>query len=93
MVYLLHFDRPMAHAQHYLGWCHDDDLERRVGWHKKGTKRAARICQVAVSRGIALSLVRTWPGAGRRQERSFKDGSHGKRLCPLCRAARKERWQ
>lgn len=23
MVYLLHFERPLAHAQHYIGWAKD----------------------------------------------------------------------
>jgi hypothetical protein len=33
-VYLIHLDRPLAHARHYLG--STDDLERRLHEHEQG---------------------------------------------------------
>lgn len=80
-VYLLCFDPPLAHAKHYLGFTEHDDVEIRVEEHRKGI--GARICAVAVDRGITLKLVRTWTKKTRSFERSLK--KRGKsHLCPNC---------
>lgn len=82
VVYLLHFERPisLAHTcQHYLGWALD--LDMRLAAHRAG--RGARLTQVAVERGIAFSVVRTWPG-DRVLERRLKNRKESPRLCPLC---------
>jgi len=79
MIYLLHFDRPMSHARHYIGFA--GDVAARLREHQAG--RGARITQVAVGRGIELTLVRTWEG-GRHDERRLKQSKNGPRLCPIC---------
>lgn len=82
MVYLLHFDRPISErhtCQHYLG--STDDLAQRLQHHREG--RGSRLCQVAMERGIAFTLVRTWEG-GREKERQLKSWKMGNRLCPVC---------
>lgn len=82
-IYLLHFERPLAHARHYLGSA--DDLSARLGEHAAG--RGARLLAVLHEQGIGWQLARTWQG-DRHQERRLKH-RHGKgpELCPICRAA------
>jgi predicted GIY-YIG superfamily endonuclease len=86
-VYLLCFDRPISSlhtCRHYLGWA--SDLGARLQEHAAGG--GARLTQVAISRGIGWVVARTWEGQTRKDERSKKRGSHGMRLCPLCKARR-----
>jgi len=61
LVYLIHFDRPYKHAQHYIGYCEEGNLEERFDRHKHGT--GARLLQVVVQEGIIPEIARTWPGA------------------------------
>ena len=86
-VYLLCFSQPISPAhtcRHYLGWA--SDLGARLAEHAAGT--GARLTQVARERGIGWVVARTWPGEDRAAERRHKN-THGARLCPLCRDARK----
>jgi hypothetical protein len=83
-VYLLHFARPIGHAQHYMG--STSDLEQRLADHAAGGSRGGRLPQVFAEAGIAFELARTWPG-GRLRERQLKrQGGHA-RKCPVCIAA------
>lgn len=79
VVYLLHFERPIAHAQHYLGWTRF--LDARVADHQAG--RGARLPAVFRERGIPGEVVRTWKGT-RALERRLKRRHEGRRLCPVC---------
>lgn len=84
-LYLLHFDRPISDdhtTQHYLGYAHDGGLRSRLEAHAAG--RGARLTEVAHERGIGWKLVRTWPGAGRSDERHLKRRKYGTLLCPVC---------
>jgi len=78
-VYLLHFDRPYAHARHYTGWT--ADLAGRLADHAAG--RGARLLAVVMSAGIGWQLARTWTGS-RRLERALKRQGGASRRCPLC---------
>lgn len=80
IIYVLHFERPMSHARHYIGSTPPGRLQQRVREHQTG--RGANICRVAVERGIGLVLAATMIGT-RSDERRAK-ASHGPRLCPLC---------
>lgn len=86
VVYLLHFDRPIAPGrhtcQHYLGTA--DDLAVRIQQHEHGGQHAARLCQVAKERGIRFTVARVWQG-GRELERQLKRRKDAPRLCPICR--------
>lgn len=80
--YLLHFDRPYRHAQHYLGWARN--LEARLAEHATGSGgRAARLIQVVTAAGIGYTLARTWPGSRGRERQLKRQGGHS-RHCPLC---------
>lgn len=79
-IYLLHFERPLKHAQHYLGWT--ADLESRLRDHAKGSGSAL---MAAVKRaGIEWHLVKTWQG-DTYDEKKLKQFGTSKRHCPVCR--------
>jgi predicted GIY-YIG superfamily endonuclease len=86
-VYLLHFTQPIAPGrhtcQHYMGSA--EDLQARLSQHREGT--GARLCKVAIERGITWELARVWEapaGEGRKLERKLKNRKSGPRLCPIC---------
>jgi predicted GIY-YIG superfamily endonuclease len=81
-VYLIHFDRPFRHAQHYTGWT-AGDLDGRLAEHAAG--RGARLMAVIADAGIAWTLARTWQGT-RTRERQLKRQGGASRRCPICRA-------
>jgi predicted GIY-YIG superfamily endonuclease len=77
--YLLHFQRPIYGAQHYLGW--SVDIGRRVRLHLRG--RGARLVRQALKAGIDVQLVRVWPTVARKHEYVLKRRTP-KRYCPRC---------
>lgn len=79
-IYLLHFQRPLAHARHYMGWT-GGPLEARLDTHLAG--HGARLLAVVQSAGITWQLARTWRGA-RDRERQIKRQGGLSRSCPLC---------
>jgi len=80
MIYLLHYDRPLHHAQHYLGSCDDP---QRIQDHGNGTSRA-RLPEVFCQLGVQFVVARTWEG-GRTDERKLKNQKNARVLCPICR--------
>lgn len=86
-VYLIHFDQPLAHARHYIGWT--DDIEARLERHKAG--QGSRLMEVVTSAGIAWKVSRTWTG-GRSLERRLKRQKHAARLCPACSGEDAYKW-
>jgi len=84
LIYLIHFDTPLAHAKHYTGWT--TDLTVRIAEHVAG--RGARLMQVIEERGITWQLAKVVEGT-RRNERSRK-GTGASRWCPLCRGGAPE---
>lgn len=78
-IYLLHFDRPLAHARHYLGWTRD--LEARLARHR--TNSRPKLMQAVREAGIGFRLARTWTGT-RARERQLKQRGHA-RQCPICK--------
>lgn len=79
VVYLLHFERPYAHAAHYTGW--STNLTARLAEHEAG--HGARLLAVVREAGIGWQLARTWPGT-RDTERALKRQGGAARRCPLC---------
>ncbi len=79
--YLLHFDRKVHGAQHYLGW--SVHIARRLRQHLKGD--GARLVRQALRAGINVELVRVWTAADRTQERALKKSRTPKSYCPKCR--------
>lgn len=79
-VYLIHFDRPYRHAQHYIGWA--KDLEKRIAQHRSGN--GSKLMAAVVKKGITFEVVRTWHNVDRHFERKLKNRRCAGQLCPLC---------
>ena len=84
-LYLLHFDPPLCHARHYLGWARD--LEPRLAAHRAGRGSALTAAVIAAGGG-RIEFARTWEAVARHFERQLKNRHEAPRLCPLCVAAR-----
>ena len=82
-VYLIHFNRPLAHAHYYMGWT--TNLEKRLAAHETGN--GSRLMEVITQAGIPWRLARTWRGS-RSLERRLKNQKNGPRLCPICQEIR-----
>ena len=78
-VYLIHFDKKLAHAQHYIGLA--DDLDARLQAHASG--QGARLMEVITDAGINWQVARTWPG-DRKFERRLKRRKEAPVLCRVC---------
>lgn len=82
MVYLIHFDEKLHHAQHYLGFAEGEDETARLERHRAGSgAKILRACNVA---GIGYKVVRIWPNGTRDFERSLKKKKNTRALCPVC---------
>lgn len=84
-VYLLHFERKLAHAQHYVGYT--TSLKKRLETHRRATRNDGRHHNLVVvmrEQGIGFLLARTWKG-GRALEKTIKAKKCAPRLCPICR--------
>lgn len=83
-VYVLHFDRPLCHSQHYVGCtC---NLRDRLLTHATG--RGARIVAAALERGIGFrlgALGQCNVTVMRRLERHLKDWHGAADQCECCR--------
>lgn len=90
MIYLLHFERPLHHARHYLGWSAGTG-EDRIEAHRAG--HASKLTAAVVRAGIKIEVGRIWPEGTREQEHRMK--AHSERLCfrtsELCYICRYER--
>lgn len=81
IVYLIHLDRKMKHAQHYLGYVHNN-VEKRFNQHY--TKKGAKILKAAREQKIGFSIVRVWEGVDRTFERRLKNRKKARCICPAC---------
>lgn len=88
MIYIIHFDEPLAHARHYVGYYKRGNLKRRLEEHRSG--RGARILQVCNERGITYRVVRLMEG-DRNRERQIKNAKCTPRYCPECRKIKKRK--
>lgn len=82
-VYLLHFDQPLSHARHYIGYADDDKLHQRIDKHYNGVSKSKRMTALHAA-GISFTLARVWRNADRHFERRLKQRGHT-RKCPICR--------
>lgn len=79
-IYLLHFTKPLRHAQHYLGWTAQAPEDRAV---EHLTGRGTPLVRAVVNAGEGVELVRTWTG-DRAFERELKNRHNARGLCPIC---------
>lgn len=85
-VYLLHFGKPLCHAQHYCGWTLNG-IEQRLAVHLSG--HGAKLVKAVVANGSAVVVARSWECGGwreaRQQERRMKNTHNLPSYCPVCR--------
>jgi predicted GIY-YIG superfamily endonuclease len=81
MVYLIHFQEKLHHAQHYLGFVEGDLLER-IAQHKSNC--GAKLLAAVNEKGIDWKVVRVWRGGDRCFERKLKNYKKARCFCPVC---------
>ena len=83
-VYLIHLERPLHHAKHYLG--SSTDVVGRMDAHRRG--QGSRLLRAVNGAGIGYQVVRLWrynsETQARRYEAQLKRQQHNGRLCPVC---------
>ena len=79
-VYLIHFDKPLYHARHYVGF--SEDLPGRIHKHRNG--QGAAFMRAISKEGINWHVSRIWDG-DRTFERVLKNQHNASHLCPTCR--------
>ena len=73
MIYLIHFDRPLHHARHYLGYCADGTLEVRLIRHRAGRGRPASRCTSRTEHWLACRpRFRRRPQGRAQTQRKFR---------------------
>ena len=82
LVYLLHFERPLSHARHYIGSTPEHGLARRMQEHANG--RGAKLTAAVARAKIPMTLARLWYSPDRRLETDLKAKRNSKILCPIC---------
>jgi len=81
-VYLIHLDKPLAHARHYVGFAYFP--LRRFSHHLNGS--GSRMLAACIERGITFRLARVWRKRTRRFERRMKKRAFGslQQYCKFC---------
>lgn len=78
-VYLIHLDKPLKHARHYVGF--SEDLPGRLQKHRNG--QGATFMKAIAKERISWHVSRIWDG-DRTFERMLKDQHNASHLCPTC---------
>lgn len=85
MLYIIHFDVPLHHAQHYVGYCKDGRLMERLLEHHAGN--GSKLLRAVSRAGIGWKVAKELPG-DRTAERKLKNRKNTKQLCPICNHGR-----
>lgn len=85
-VYLIHFDKPLCHAKHYIGFSEEYPLKKggRIDKHRKG--QGAKILRALVDKGIGFRVVQIWHHQPRGFERKLKNQKNASRICSDCKS-------
>jgi predicted GIY-YIG superfamily endonuclease len=83
VVYLLHFERPLHHAKHYLGCT--NDLTKRLKKHRTGN--GSKLMRAVTKAGIGFIIAKTWHG-DRHFERWLHNKKNSPKFCPICQRQR-----
>lgn len=81
IVYLIHFDKPYKHANHYIGFV-EEDLCRRLQEHLDNY--GSKLLKAVNNANIQWEVVRVWEGVDRNFERKLKKRKNSKQMCPVC---------
>jgi predicted GIY-YIG superfamily endonuclease len=88
-VYLIHLERPLHHAQHYIGYAQDVDARFLQHWQGIGNP----MLREARRQGIIFRIVHIWKGETRSFERYLKNYKKSNRFCPICNPERAAAYQ
>lgn len=80
VVYLLHLQFPLAHAQHYVGY--SDYLEARLAHHRNGS--GSDFLRAVSEERIEFLPVVLYIGADRHFERLLHNTHNTAAYCPIC---------
>ena len=83
MVYLIHFQSKLHHAQHYIGFV-ETDLLQRIELHL--SNKGAKLLAAVNNQGIRWQVVRVWLEGDRRIERKLKNYKKARCFCPICKS-------
>lgn len=79
LVYLIHFEKKISHAQHYVGATYN--LRKRLQQHARG--EGAKILRAAREKKIKWRVARVWT-AGYDVESKLKKIKNTPKYCPIC---------
>lgn len=79
--YLIHADKPLHHAQHYIGY--SDNIAERIESHRKG--KGSKLIAAFNKCNISWSVVHIWPSKDRSFERKLHRMKCSPRICPICK--------
>ena len=81
LVYIIHFEEKLKHAQHYIGFV-ENDLQQRIERHlaNQGSKLLAAVNKA----GIKWEVVKVYENVDRAFERKLKNRKGARHLCPKC---------
>ena len=82
MVYLIHFNEKLHHAQHYIGFV-EKNLKQRIKKHK--SNKGAKLLIAVNEKGIQWEVVKVWEEGDRSLERQLKNRKKARCFCPVCR--------
>lgn len=80
VVYLIHLDRRLGHAGHYIGWSQDPAW--RLVYHARG--QGANFMRCVGEAGISWRVAQVFTGVDRYFERWLKDHGGASKYCPIC---------
>ena len=87
LIYFIHFETPLAHAHHYVGWTASAwNLRLRLGHHRSGN--GARLMAAVEKAGIRWCVVEVRAGTRTDERRVKNRKDYGKRACPVCTGRR-----
>jgi hypothetical protein len=87
IIYLIHFDRPLAHARHYIGFSTKQSPLARLKVHR--ANQGAHILRVLNTLGIGYHVARVWRKKKRSDERDMKNAKCAPHHCPFCNPHKK----
>ena len=83
LVYIIHFEKKLKHAGHYIGFCEAGNLEKRMATHRAGN--GSKLMAAVTEAGINWEVAHVFEGKSRHFERYLKNQKNSKRFCPFCR--------
>lgn len=85
MVYLIHFQEKLHHAQHYIGFVAGGNKALENRWLQHVNNCGAKILRACNLVGIEYEIVKVWRKGDRSFERWLKKKKKARCMCPVCK--------